>query len=404
MRLCEKKLKQNSLEQSLQQMSAITRNLYREDEVIAAIRWCIVNDRPSQAVFWVQEGLDSDMDVVVLQTLLEVWIYNVGASRLSWFFWFLEGLNGTRPFTEENIVALTVALVNSVKTHGDTTVFAILAIGMEDPPVGGSRAHFAILSSAVRSLDLSKEETSLARALVNGNFVAAWRLAQPLWKSHRAQAILEAMESPQFPLESLGSLYSEEFLWPFRALSLVIAHSTGCLHSTPEPYPRLDPTIWNEWLERRELPMRVRRIYAIPPSCLYSYTKRGARRLNVTTERELIHHLEACMAVSTFWSGLENDFSDDMQRDDFYRRFFPTDIPDEWSTSDRAKSHGSGACPLGSYDAPLALASALRRFFRADAKGIEGGLGRAIAALVSRGANESAFHDFYTRLYKGGET
>ena len=217
-------------------MSAITRNLYREDEVIAAIRWCIVNDRPSQAVFWVQEGLDSDMDVVVLQTLLEVWLYNVGVSRLSWFFWFLEGLNGTRPFTEENIVALTVALVNSVKGGGDTTVFAILAIGMEEaPPVG--RADFEILSSALRSLSLSKNEITLARAVLQGKFVTAWSLAGPLWASGRAQAILEAMESPQFPLETLGSLYSEEFLWPFRALSLVIAHSTGCLHSVPEPYP-----------------------------------------------------------------------------------------------------------------------------------------------------------------------
>ena len=106
------------------------------------------------------------------------------------------------------------------------------------------------------------------------------------------------------------------------------------------------------------------------------------------------------MAVSTFWSGLDDEFSDDMLRDEFYNKYFPTDIPDEWSTADRAKSHGSGACPVGSYDASLVLRSALRRFFRGEAKGIEGGLDRGIQALVARGVNESAFHEFYNRTYK----
>jgi len=380
---------------------AITRNLYREDEVVAAIRWCIVNDRPSQAAFWIQEGLDSDMDIVVLQTLLEVWLYHVGIGNLSWLAWFLGGLDGTSPFTEENIVALTVALVNSVKHRGDTTVFAILAIGMEVTSTHDS-VGFTILTSALRSLTLTKPETTLARAVQQGKFPLAWSLARPLWASGRAQAILEAMGSPQYPLESLGSLSSEEFLWPFRALSLVIAHSKECLQSVPDPYPRLDPTIWNEWLERKGMPMRKRRIYAVPQQCLYSYTKRGAIRMNQSVEKDLMHRLEDCMAASTFWSGLEDEFSNDALRDNFYSEYFLSDIPDEWSTVDRAKSHGAGGCPIGSYDPSLALTSALRRFFRGDAKKIEGGLSRAIAALVANGVNETAFHDFYSRVSKAG--
>ena len=379
--------------------AAITRNLYREDEVVAAIRWCIVNDRPSQAAFWIQEGLDSDMDVVVLQALLEVWLYHVGMGNLSWLVWFLEGLDGTNPFTEENIVALTVALVNSVKHHGDTTVFAMLAIGMGEP-CEADRVGFTIIACKLRSLHLSKDETAFARAVQQGKFVAAWSLALPLWKSGRAQIVLEAMDSPQYPIENLGSLYSEEFLWPFRALSLLIAHSKRSLHSVPESYPRVDPTIWNQWLERKDMPMRKRRIYAIPSGCLYSYTQRGAVRMNMTTEKDLMYHLEDCMVVSTLWGGLEDEFSNDMLRDDFYSKYFPSDIPDEWSMADRAKSHGAGACHMGSYDTSLALTSALRRFFRADARGIEGGLDRAIAALVAKGVNETAFHDFYTRVYK----
>ena len=382
-------------------LEPLTRNLYREEEIVAALRLAVSRCRTSEAVFWVQEALESDMDVTILQALLKIWLYTVGISNLSWLFWFLSGLKPGSPFTEEEIVALTVALVNSVKgSCGDSTVFAMLAIGMEPPStVASDQVGFTVLPAALRVQmpPLDKHETTFVRAVQQGKFVLAWSLSLPLWATGRAGYLLEAMDAPQFHLEHLGALNSEEFVWPFRALSLLLANSKGSLGRPMEPPPVTDPTIMAEWTHRKTLPMRSRRIYSVPYECLYSYTERGALKMNQTTDRELTHHLEEAMISSTFWNQFEDEFtSSGRLREAFYQTYFPTDIPDEWLAADRAKSHGTGAIPNGPYDDGMLLDRCLRRFYRPASKGIWAGLERAIGILVIKNSNESVFHEFYS--------
>jgi len=378
----------------------ITRNLYREEEVVAALRLAVARGRTSEAVFWVQEGLDSDMDVEILQTLLSVWLYTVGISHMSWLSWFLAGLNPAVPFTEEAIVALTVGLVNAVKGSGDSTVFAMLAIGMEE---GAPTDHvgFTILPVSLRTQALPKHETTFARAVQQGKFALAWKLGKPLWATGRAAYLLEELGAPQFHLGNLGPLNSEEFVWPFRALSLLIANSKGCLAATVEPCCPVDPTILAEWTHRKTLPMRSRRLYTVPHECLYSYTARGAIKMNRTTDKELRLHLEESMVSSTFWNRYEDVFTcSGASRERFYETYFPTDTPDEWSAADRAKSHGFGALPVVPCDRVILLERCLARFYRVPSKGIWGGLERAIGILVGKNTNESVFHEYYSGTFE----
>ena len=377
---------------------SLTRNLYREDEVIAAMRLSIVRGRSSEAVFWVQEGIESGMDVVVLQTLLRIWLYNVGTGNLSWLSWFLSGLQEETPFTEKTIIALTVSLVNSIKSSGDSTVFAILAIGLEEGS-NSERVAFSILPPSLRTT-LTKHETNFYRAVQQGKFVLAWNLARPLWETGQAARILETFDSPQFSLEILGSLFSEHFLWDFRALSLVIANKKGCLHETIDPFPRTDPTILNQWNERAAMPMRYRRILSVPTECLYSYTHRGSLKTNQTTDADLRHNLERVLSSSNFWAEFQPDIADSgLRREQFYDAYFPTDIPDEWSLADRAKSHGHGVVPNQPHDSSVILKRTLRLFHRVPSKGIWCGVERAIDVLVSRNTNEQVFHQFYSGPY-----
>ena len=378
----------------------LTRNLYREDEVIAAMRLSIARMRTSEAVFWVQEGIESGMDVIILQTLLRIWLYNVGVANVSWLSWLLLGLTDETPFTEEMIIALTVSLVNSMKNHADSTVFAMLAIGMEGiglaPP---DRVGFTILPTTLRQTSLTKHETTFVRAVQQGKYVLAWSLARPLWSSGRAAELLEKMGSPQFPLERLGPLYSDDFLWDFRALSVIIANQPECLHTILDPIPAADPTILGHWRERATTPMRKRRTLAVPPECLYSYTFRGSLKINQTTDAELRHQMETVLKSSNFWSEYESDFTDSgLPREKFYETFFPNDIPDEWSLSDRAKSHGLGVIPNQPYDAAAILRRTLKIFYRLPSKGIWGGLERAIDTLVLLNKNETHFHTFYSEM------
>jgi len=375
--------------------TAMTRNLYRQDEIIAALRLAVARGRSSEAVFWVQEGLDSDMDVDILQTLFTSWLYLVGMNRLSWLGWLLSLVTGQVAITEENIIALTVSLVNSV---GDTSIFALLAIGTEE--VGESppdHVAWTVLKNKIPGL--SSHETTLVRAIEQGKFVLAWKLSLPLWKTGRAQAILEQMGSPQFPLSSLGPIYRDEFIWPLRALSLLIAKSTGCLHLVLEPFPVADRTNVANWAERKLLPMRQRRIYAVPPECLYSYTVRGSLRRDQSTHLDLTKNLQKFLCASPFWEQHEDAMKDNgEQRETFYETYFPNDIPDEWSVADRAKSHGPGVIPTMNCNDSVLLAASLRRFFGPPSKAIWGGLERAIAQLVRLQKNETALHQIYTDM------
>jgi hypothetical protein len=97
---------------------------------------------------------------------------------------------------------------------------------------------------------------------------------------------------------------------------------------------------------------RARRVYTIPDECLYWLTRRG-KELSVydTNEKEIMGHLEKSVALwgSSFWDSVAEDFggwaaikSDAESREAFYETYFPDDIPDEWSSADRVKSHSRG--------------------------------------------------------------
>jgi len=382
----------------------ITLNLYREDEVIAALRLAIARGRATEAAFWVQEGLESDMDVAILQTLLMSWMYTVGVGHLDWLGWFLQGLQEGTAFTEETIIALTVALVNAVKAQADTTVFALLAIGMEKlEKTPEDRVTFTFMPPHLRNKNFTKHEIALIRAIIQGKFVYAWKLARPLWATGRAGEILEMMGCPEFPVKTLGPLYCEKFIWPFRALALIIAQNPAVLHTEFGPHPLPDRTILADWSERKKATMLLRRAYSVPPECLYSYTARGSVKMNQTTDNELTDHLEETMESSIFWNEYAEKYTTGggVEKEGFYEKFFPNDRPDEWPRTERAKSHGFGATPVGEHDEAVILKRCLHRFYRYPSKGIWGGLDRAIEVLVSKGKNENCFEEYYSSADDG---
>ena len=57
---------------------SLTKSLYREEEVIAALKWCLIRGRNTEAVFWAQECLDSGLEREYLQALIWVWLFTCG--------------------------------------------------------------------------------------------------------------------------------------------------------------------------------------------------------------------------------------------------------------------------------------------------------------------------------------
>jgi hypothetical protein len=103
---------------------------------------------------------------------------------------------------------------------------------------------------------------------------------------------------------------------------------------------------WSPLCGRREA-----RIYSLPTGCLYGTTWRGKNRWSQHNRAQL-HHVETYLIGCPFWDEAIADYgvsangqiqwrSEDAM-EAFYERYFPDDIPDEWTKEEKRKSHGDG--------------------------------------------------------------
>jgi len=309
-------------------MVALTRNLYREDEVIAALKWSIIQGKAEDALFWAQEATDSDMDVRLFQTLLSVWLNYVGVQNVPWLDWLITAFqNGP---TEGDIVALISELAHSPK---DSSVFVLQVLGISSPSTTPDYVKTFQLPENLRNLN--EHETTFAKAIIQRKFEYAWNLSTPLWENGRADVILWEIEPLAVfdRLENiLESIWSTEFVHPFRALAILMSGSKITFTRTvcPDPIEKY----LNEWNERAALPMRKRRIMSIPIECLYWHTERGKLSSEFSTEPDIMLNWRNTLSKSPYWA--------DKLHSSLHDTYFPSDIPDEWSSEDRKKSHGHG--------------------------------------------------------------
>lgn len=317
---------------------SLTRNLYREDEVLAALRLSLIRGNAAEALDWAQEAADSDMDVKLFQTLLSVWLNYVGVQNISWLGWLIEAIEASP--TEHDIIALVTELARSPK---DTSVFAIQVLGMTQSTTTPDYVKRIVLPESLRGLNA--HETAFVSAVLQRKSEFAWNLSAPLWETGRAEELL--CEIHMIPLiekisEVLEPIWSAEFVWPFRALAILVATSRTELKEVAERGP-LDQAYVDEWNKRATLSMRKRRILTVPAECLHWQTERGRMAPGLSTESDIMLDWRRSLSMSSFWL--------DKLHHSQHDTYFPDDIPDEWSSKDRQKSHGpsSGGNPFQTY-------------------------------------------------------
>jgi hypothetical protein len=111
--------------------------------------------------------------------------------------------------------------------------------------------------------------------------------------------------------------------------------------------------MWNTW--NSQLGRRRARAYAIPSDALHAGTTRGQMPFKYTNIGDVREPVELLSEGCRFWQetleehGIDVDvetgataFPNDDVLERFYERYFPDDIPDEWSKRDQEKSHGRG--------------------------------------------------------------
>jgi hypothetical protein len=343
----------------------LTRHLYRYDEVRAALLWCIASKRTTEAIFWVQELLDSGCYTELYQVLFEGWLWSVGIARLEWFrqFWILF----EKPdVNEEELLLLANGLLRLPVR--DSTVLHLLFHGPTHsierlPPTPKTDAFLPLVSEIAN--------TPLKQALVRyfrvGKVISAWILAYQLFRQEGEDAWWDFLS--RYELVSQGSPSVRQCFEGFRGVceSLFPEDESVQLacRATAVAFLCLSPSRQNksiyclsevpldthsasclaEWksLEGR----RKRRVYAPPSDCLSWITSRGCNPYTKTTIKELrnlpidVLREKGC----PFWQEAldeKNPWRDDDAYEDFWDTYFPDDIPDEWSLEDQKKSHGPG--------------------------------------------------------------
>ena len=326
----------------------LTRNIYREDECIAALKWSIMRGKQEESIFWAEECIYSSMHGELLEALLWGWCFSCGPSALPWIELLRERME--RGITEEDMYELTYILLEYRRACPDSSAFVLLSLGLSAKGEQTEAPDYLVANGPA----------VLERAIQQGKTELAWYLARPLW---------DTLSWPKFSIlhtiSSWFSVWDEEMTWPIRAVILAAACSKRPAVDVKYSVP--------EW-ELKEIPMRRRRQYAIPAECLTLFTKRGDMSVSETTDTDLTHHLEENLHGSRFWDEyISSLHGTDIQREEFYDTFFPNDIPDEWSREDREKSHGRGV-------AASTLSECLERWFqdipcRSIWKGLSAALG-----------------------------
>jgi hypothetical protein len=109
---------------------------------------------------------------------------------------------------------------------------------------------------------------------------------------------------------------------------------------------------------------RKARLYAIPVEALHAKTTRGSMMYKYTNIQDLREPILLLPTACAFWrrvtaeAGFKVDgdtveVPDDEAYEAFYDKYFPDDIPDEWSLADQHKSHGRGLINLPPSCGPL---------------------------------------------------
>ena len=63
----------------------LTRHLYRHDEVMTALLWCLQKRRVEEGLFWLQELLDSELYDDVFKVMFKGWLWSFGCLQMGWF-------------------------------------------------------------------------------------------------------------------------------------------------------------------------------------------------------------------------------------------------------------------------------------------------------------------------------
>lgn len=323
----------------------LSRHFYRDDEVKAALLWCLQKKRVEEGLFWLQELLDSELYDDVFKVMFKGWLWSFGIRQMGWFNAFYTLYKKDCP-DEDEIVNLFYSLIRLPVIERDTSILGllVLGIGAELEPLPSTDKVSPVHEDSVRvafhrysALGKARSAWILAVQLFLNDEAATWKFMIELGIPHTLQLISEeyALDIPKLTCLACAVAFlcmkGKKYIKPFEIIEVDIETAKR-------------RTIWKQLEGRRE-----RRQFEIPLLSLSWMTMRGSnsytqdtldelRGINLDTLRD-----NAC----PFWKSVADSVEEnDDSIEEFWDTYFPDDRPDEWSLEDQKKSHGSGSLAL----------------------------------------------------------
>jgi len=365
---------------------ALTRHLYEMDEVVSALQVCL-RTNSCRALFWIWELVQSEETILAFRTIIDAWLLWGGA-----YDPYIASVG--EPTDQDGWITLMMRVQRAIRMAGRRNAHRLLnevatMSGRPNltPPATTDAQQARRTQGAARfvaSLDpaepLDRQEAasfwiSLDSACRQKATVdALWLLqaatpllsADAIWSAIRiagrgplGRGPLSMEPSPLGSLQAAATPHPEsQILHQASAILLLCSQDLDAMLETPSVSARPAPPVfvkdWETW--NMLLGRRTARLYAIPDAALHAKTARGQITAAYTNIADIREPVSALPMGCAWWrrvtaaAGLTSDplsgscnFPNDDAMESFYERFFPDDIPDEWSAADQLKSHGPGA-------------------------------------------------------------
>lgn len=345
----------------------LSRHFYSLDEVQAALLYTTSRNIPTEALFWCQELVISGSISEAISTLFQSWLWHTGPMRLQWLVNVWQSSLITEELSEDDILLATYRLAAINQNQRDNSLWNILVLTMENPSKMPDRVTRKTPKVLDKEID-DKKELYFIRAMFQGKAHAAWWISQYIdvdrvwmlldWFIENVHTVFKEQYKVCF-----SALQSYELLLGYKSAEYDIIVRCAAINMMCIPLKRqelsfkVEPEIdvrTAQMLNELELSVgrRDRRVHKIPTACLYGTTARG--RVQWTQKNYVqLYNVEKYLIGCPFWdevltkyanvldSGVIQWHSDDTM-EQFYNKYFPDDIPDEWSLLDQQKSHGDG--------------------------------------------------------------
>lgn len=349
----------------------LSRHFYSLDEVQAALLYTTTRNNPTEALFWCQEMLLSGCVGEAISTLFQSWLWNTGPLRLKWLIDTYKTLS-SEELSEDDILLSTYQLASIHHTNRDNSLWNILVLTSQNEiPDSVTRKTPHIIPSE------DKKELYLVRAIYQGKAQSAWWISryitdEKVWNlldwfaenihtkfQEEYKSCLEALQN----YESLLGYKSDEYDVIVRCAAVIMMciqpeRQEDSFRQLVNEIDKNNAQILNEL--GASIGRRERRVHQIPNACLYGTTLRGRSKWAQSNYTQL-YNVEKYLVGCPFWDEVLEEYADvneqglikwksDDKMEEFYEKYFPDDIPDEWSKKDQQKSHGDGM--LGPDDKP----------------------------------------------------